>query len=175
MGWYCSMMGFTRSWSMPTNLGNSCKSTVAGVFYRVDAAFLCLGCDSRIPGSSKLSERHERFWMCEVCEQALAAVTCKANQAALCVTYEANIPPKTNPLAHCHERMPMEPFLNAAGSISKVASAFNFLAVPSKIGRSATCGGGFSGACENEELEATSWIFLNTIGMSSNKIAREWM
>lgn len=159
-------MGFAGSWAVPAKLCDSCKSAAAAVFCRADAAFLCLGCDSRIHGASKLSARHERVWMCEVCEQAPAAVTCKADAAALCVSCDADIH-CANPLARRHERVPVEPFLDAAESIGKAVSAFNFLAVPNKNGSSDTCGG----ACRNEELEAASWLFPNTAGASTNKVA----
>lgn len=166
-------MGFGGSWSVPAKACDSCKTAAAAVFCRADAAFLCLGCDARVHGAAKLSARHERVWVCEVCEQAPAAVTCKADAAALCVTCDADIH-SANPLARRHERVPVEPFLDAAESISRAASAFNFLAVPTKTGSADTCGsggGGFGGSCQNEELEeAASWLYTNATGASANKI-----
>ncbi|KAF8028268.1 hypothetical protein BT93_E1007 [Corymbia citriodora subsp. variegata] len=162
-------MGFGGSWSVPAKACGSCKSAAATVFCRADAAFLCPGCDFRLHGAAKLSARHERVWVCEVCEQAPAAVTCKADAAALCVTCDADIH-SANPLARRHERVPVEPFLGATES-TKAASAFSFLALPSKTGSADTCaGGGFGGACQNEELEAASWLFPHSTGVSANKL-----
>ncbi|TQD70050.1 hypothetical protein C1H46_044417 [Malus baccata] len=43
--------------------------------------------------------RPERVWMCKVCNQATAVVTCKEDAAALCVAYNPDIH-STNPLIH---------------------------------------------------------------------------
>ncbi|CAL8990782.1 unnamed protein product [Prunus brigantina] len=119
---------------------DSCKNSAAALFCRVDSAFLCLTCDTKIHAANKLATRHERVWMCEVCEQAPASVTCKADAAALCVTCDADIH-SANPLARRHDRVPVEPFFDSAESIivkSAAASSvdsLNFLlpngAVPS--------------------------------------------
>nr|POE89334.1 zinc finger protein constans-like 4 [Quercus suber]POF26742.1 zinc finger protein constans-like 4 [Quercus suber] len=42
--------------------------------------------------------------MCKVCEQALTFVRCKADAAALCITYDSDIH-SANPHTHCHERV----------------------------------------------------------------------
>ncbi|TKY54614.1 Zinc finger protein CONSTANS 5 [Spatholobus suberectus] len=63
--------------------------------------------------------------MCEVCEQAPAAVTCKADAAALCVTCDSDIH-SANPLASRHERVPVEPFFDSAESIVKASAAASF-------------------------------------------------
>ncbi|KAL4323367.1 hypothetical protein GQ457_11G018300 [Hibiscus cannabinus] len=55
----------------------------------------------------------ERIWMCEVCEQAPVAFTCKADAAALCVACDADIH-SANHLARRHHRFPVDPFLNAS-------------------------------------------------------------
>ncbi|CAK9148325.1 unnamed protein product [Ilex paraguariensis] len=51
--------------------------------------------------------------MCEVCEQSPAAVTCKADAAALCVACDCDIH-SANPLARRHERFPVVPFYDSA-------------------------------------------------------------
>ncbi|GLT97547.1 hypothetical protein SLE2022_151060 [Rubroshorea leprosula] len=132
----------------------SCKFATAAVFCRVDSAFLCLNCDSRIH-DNKLVPRHERYWMCEVCEQAPAAVTCKADAAALCVSCDADIH-SANPLARRHERAPIEPFVDSAESIVK-SSPFSFL-VPTE-----------NRVCQSEDVEPGSWLLPNP--NSNSKLA----
>ena len=48
------------------------------------------------------------MWVCEVCELAPAAVTCKADAAALCAACDDDIH-HANPLARRHERVPVQP------------------------------------------------------------------
>ncbi|KAE8656646.1 Zinc finger protein CONSTANS-LIKE 4 [Hibiscus syriacus] len=62
---------------------------------------------SIIHAANKLASRHARVWVCEVCEQEPAHVTCKADAAALCVTCDRDIH-SANPLARRHERVPEE-------------------------------------------------------------------
>jgi len=62
-------------------------------------------CDAR---SAHARLAHERVWMCEVCELAPAAVTCKADAAVLCATCDADIH-DANPLARRHVRVPVAP------------------------------------------------------------------
>ncbi|GMJ07193.1 B-box domain protein 6, CONSTANS-like 5 [Hibiscus trionum] len=141
-------------WGMATKTCDICKSTAAAIFCRVDSAFMCLNCDSRVhSGSNKLgSSRHARVWMCEVCEQAPAAVTCKADAAALCITCDADIH-SANPLARRHERVPVEPFFDSADSIVK-SSAFSFL-VPTTDHDVTDC-------CRQEDVEQEgSWLLPN--------------
>jgi hypothetical protein len=52
-------------------------------------------------------------WVCEVCERAPAAVTCRADAAALCAACDADIH-DANPLARRHERVPVQPIGAAA-------------------------------------------------------------
>ncbi|KAL5548996.1 hypothetical protein UlMin_004227 [Ulmus minor] len=137
----------SRGWSVAAKLCDSCKSTPAAVFCRLELAFLCLSCDS------KLVSRRERVWMCEVCEQAPAAVTCKADAAALCVSCDADIH-SANPVASRHDRVPVEPFYDSAESIVKSSPAFTFFAAanPDDSG----------GACSHhEDVEASNWILPN--------------
>ncbi|KAM1815830.1 hypothetical protein ACFX12_000303 [Malus domestica] len=78
--------------------------------------------------------------MCGVCQQAPAAVTCKADAAAFCVSCDSDIH-SANPLARRHERVPVEPFYDAAESIvvksttgpSSAAVALNYLVPVSRI------------------------------------------
>ncbi|KAL7093175.1 hypothetical protein ACP275_11G026500 [Erythranthe tilingii] len=66
--------------------------------------------------------RHERVWMCDVCQQAPAAVTCKADAAALCVTCDRDIH-SANPLARRHERAAVVPFYDTAESMVVMKSS----------------------------------------------------
>ncbi|KAM7252734.1 hypothetical protein ACFE04_008243 [Oxalis oulophora] len=97
-------------WSVPSKPCDTCKSSQAAVFCRLDSAFSCLSCDS------KIHNKHARVVICEVCEQAPAVVTCKADTAALCVTCDFDIH-SANPLASRHERVPIEPFYGSAQPI----------------------------------------------------------
>ncbi|KAE8726287.1 Zinc finger protein CONSTANS-LIKE 4 [Hibiscus syriacus] len=148
-----SVRGLTGGWGMATKICDICKSTAAAIFCRVDSAFMCLNCDSRVhSGTNKLGSaaRHERVWMCEVCEQAPAAVTCKADAAALCVTCDADIH-SANPLARRHERVPVEPFFDSADAIVK-SSPFSFL-VPTTTDHD---------CCQQDDVEAAgSWLLPN--------------
>ncbi|GMI97553.1 B-box domain protein 6, CONSTANS-like 5 [Hibiscus trionum] len=161
-----SVRGITGAWGMATKICDICKSTSAAIFCRVDSAFMCLNCDSRIhSGTNKLgSARHDRVWMCEVCEQAPAAVTCKADAAALCVTCDADIH-SANPLARRHERVPVEPFFDSADSIVK-SSPFSFL-VPTTEHDGTT-----NDCCRQEDVEAAgSWLLPNPkLAVETNKI-----
>ena len=62
--------------------------------------------------ASKLCDALLRVWVCEVCEQAPAHVTCKADAAALCVTCDRDIH-SANPLVSRHERVPVTPFYDS--------------------------------------------------------------
>jgi hypothetical protein len=92
--------------------------------------------------------------MCEVCEQAPASVTCKADAAALCVTCDSDIH-SANPLARRHERVPVEPFYDSAESVVKsstaaaaAAASFNFV-VPTDDGYG------------QDDVEASAWLIPN--------------
>ncbi|GAB4853603.1 hypothetical protein Ancab_017794 [Ancistrocladus abbreviatus] len=60
--------------------------------------------------------------MCEVCEQAPASVTCKAEAAALCLTCDYDIH-SANPLSRRHERIPVVPFFDSAEAVAKSTAA----------------------------------------------------
>ncbi|CAA7062389.1 unnamed protein product [Microthlaspi erraticum] len=116
-----SIKSISGGWGAAARSCDACKSVAAAVFCRVDSAFLCITCDTRIHSFT----RHERVWVCEVCEQAPAAVTCKADAAALCVTCDSDIH-SANPLASRHERVPVESFFETA--VPKLsASTFGIL------------------------------------------------
>ncbi|XP_020110666.1 zinc finger protein CONSTANS-LIKE 5-like [Ananas comosus] len=87
---------------------------------------------------------HERVWLCEVCEQAPASVTCKADAAALCDGCDADIH-SANPLARRHHRLPVAPFL---GPLSAAPKPF-----PSSSSSSAAAAGGIIPFEEEEEHE----------------------
>ncbi|KAL1217503.1 Zinc finger protein CONSTANS-LIKE 5 [Cardamine amara subsp. amara] len=119
-----SLKSISSGWGAAARSCDACKSVTAAVFCRVDSAFLCTTCDTRIHSYT----RHERVWLCEVCEQAPAAVTCKADAAALCVTCDSDIH-SANPLASRHERVPVESFFDSAETaVAKIsASTFGIL------------------------------------------------
>ncbi|KAK1414049.1 hypothetical protein QVD17_29787 [Tagetes erecta] len=112
---------FPVGWNVPAKLCESCKTAVALLYCRKDAAFLCLACDVKMHSHT----RHERVWMCEVCEQSPASVTCKADAAALCVTCDRDIH-SANPLSRRHDRIPVVPFYDCAEILAK-SSACTFL------------------------------------------------
>lgn len=136
----------TATWRLSSRPCDSCSSSASMVFCRVDSAFLCLRCDSKIHGASTA---HARVWVCEVCEQAPAAVTCRADAAALCGTCDADIH-SANPLARRHERVPIVPFHETP---STVRSVNPLLDDPISAGGH-PCG-------EEEEAEAASWLLLD--------------
>ncbi|CAH8366276.1 unnamed protein product [Eruca vesicaria subsp. sativa] len=116
-----SINPLSRGWGAAARSCDACKSVSAAVFCRVDSAFLCITCDTRIHSFT----RHERVYVCEVCEQAPAAVTCKADAASLCVTCDSDIH-AANPLASRHERVPVESFFDSA--VAKISpSTFGIL------------------------------------------------
>lgn len=121
-------------------------------------------CDGKVHAANKLASRHARVWMCEVCEQAPASVTCKADAATLCVTCDRDIH-SANSLARRHERFPVVPFYDPVSAVSKMG------------------GGGDNdnndhhylldfdvnvGGTEAEEAEAASWLLPNP---NLNKVA----
>ncbi|XP_020205062.1 zinc finger protein CONSTANS-LIKE 4-like [Cajanus cajan] len=105
---------------MAYKLCDSCKSTTATLYCRPDAAE-----DSKVHVANKLALCHPRVTLCEVCEQALAHITCKADAVALCLTCDRDIH-SANPLASRHERLPVTPFFKSIHSI-KASSPINFL------------------------------------------------
>ena len=105
-------------------LCDSCKSASTVVFCRADSAFLYRACDADVHAANELASRHGRVWICEVCEQAPASFTCKAAAAAL---------HSANPLARCHDHLPVSPFYDADAAA----------------------------AGSEEEAEAASWLLLD--------------
>ncbi|XP_009339976.1 zinc finger protein CONSTANS-LIKE 4-like [Pyrus x bretschneideri] len=108
--------------------------------------------------SSTLKSSHARFQLCKDCEQALAHVTCKADDAALCVTWDRVIY-FGNPLNRHHERAPVMPFYDSvnstANSIPAIKSAVKFfhdLYFSDMDGETET---------SREEVEAVLWLLSN--------------
>uniref|UniRef100_A0ACD5YNB4 Uncharacterized protein n=1 Tax=Avena sativa TaxID=4498 RepID=A0ACD5YNB4_AVESA len=98
------LQGLGRYWGVGGRRCGSCAGSPAAVHCRTCAgAYLCTACDA---GHARAG--HERVWVCEVCELAPAAVTCKADAAALCAACDADIH-TANPLARRHERGPVQP------------------------------------------------------------------
>ncbi|CAH8280022.1 unnamed protein product [Arabidopsis lyrata] len=117
-----SIKSISGGWGAAARSCDACKSVTAAVFCRLDSAFLCISCDTRIHSFT----RHERVWVCDVCEQAPAAVTCKADAAALCVTCDSDIH-SANPLASRHERVPVESFFDSAETaVAKISPSSTF-------------------------------------------------
>lgn len=73
------------------------------------------------------------MWVCEVCERAPAAVTCRADAAALCAACDADIH-DANPLARRHERVPVQPIGAAADPAAEKAALLFGLAAEGKDG-----------------------------------------
>lgn len=76
---------------MASKLCDSCKSAAATLFCRVNTAFLCVNCDTKIHNANNLASRQTRVQVCEVCKQEPMHVKCKADAAALCVTCDRDI------------------------------------------------------------------------------------
>ncbi|ESQ42635.1 hypothetical protein EUTSA_v10013919mg [Eutrema salsugineum] len=148
-----SIKSISGGWGAAARSCDACKSVAATVFCRVDSAFLCITCDTRIHSFT----RHERVWVCEVCEQAPAAVTCKADAAALCVTCDSDIH-SANPLASRHERVPVESFFDSAETaVAKIsASTFGVLGSGTTVDLSAVPVMGHS-----EDLGLCPWLLPN--------------
>ncbi|VVB16352.1 unnamed protein product [Arabis nemorensis] len=117
-----SIKSISGGWGAAARSCDGCKSVTAAVYCRVDSAFLCITCDTRIHSFT----RHERVWICEVCEQAPSAVTCKADAASLCVTCDSDIH-SANPLASRHERVPVESFFDSVVPKISPSSTFGIL------------------------------------------------
>ncbi|KAH9301211.1 hypothetical protein KI387_012794 [Taxus chinensis] len=108
-----------RGWRMSVpKLCDVCQVSSSALFCRAHTTHLCMVCDVKIHGGNPNNNNnrgmssslcHERVWLCEVCEQAPASVTCKADAAALCVACDSDIH-SANPLASRHERVPVTPF-----------------------------------------------------------------
>ncbi|XP_010483296.1 PREDICTED: zinc finger protein CONSTANS-LIKE 5-like [Camelina sativa] len=145
-----SIKSISGGWGAAARSCDACKSVTAAVFCRVDTAFLCITCDTRIHSFT----RHERVWVCEVCEQAPAAVTCKADAAALCVTCDSDIH-SANPLASRHERVPVESFFDSAVTKISATSTFGIL------GSSTTVDLTGSVPVMNDDLGLCPWLLPN--------------
>nr|GMC91341.1 zinc finger protein CONSTANS-LIKE 5 [Ipomoea batatas] len=132
VGLKCFSGGWTAAAAAPNTAAKPCdycKATVASVFCRADAAFMCIACDTAVHKAGGTAGAHERVWVCEVCEQVPASVTCKADAAALCVTCDHDIH-SANPLAQRHERVPVTPFYDSAAEAALKSSAFATNALP---------------------------------------------
>ncbi|CAL5059964.1 unnamed protein product [Urochloa decumbens] len=101
-----------RYWGVGGRRCEACGGSLAATHCRTcpggGGAYLCAACDA---GHARAG--HERVWVCEVCERAPAAVTCRADAAALCAACDADIH-DANPLARRHERVPVQPIGAAA-------------------------------------------------------------
>ncbi|KAL5176709.1 Zinc finger protein CONSTANS-LIKE 4 [Glycine soja] len=109
-----------------------------------------LGPYSKVHAANKLALRHPRVAFCEVCEQASAHVTCKADAAALCLACDHDIH-SANPLASCHKRIPVTSFFESVHSV-KASSPINFhhpffFDVDADV--------------STEEAKAASWLLAN--------------
>nr|POE81128.1 zinc finger protein constans-like 4 [Quercus suber] len=95
--------------------------------------------------------------MCEVREQALTSITCKADAVALCVTCDSDIH-SANPLARRHERVLVEPFFDSAELVIKSrAPLIDFLMVPTNHIRYID-----SSAIKNSSTNLLSWLLASS-------------
>ncbi|CAL4971042.1 unnamed protein product [Urochloa decumbens] len=116
-----------RYWGVGGRRCEACGGSTAATHCRTcpggdGGAYLCAPCDA---GHARAG--HERVWVCEVCERAPAAVTCRADAAALCAACDADIH-GANPLARRHERVPVQPI----GAAAHAADPLLFAAVEEK-------------------------------------------
>ncbi|XP_047076453.1 zinc finger protein CONSTANS-LIKE 3-like [Lolium rigidum] len=119
------LQGLGRYWGVGGRRCGSCAASPAAVHCRTcagggDGAYLCAGCDA---GHARAG--HVRVWVCEVCELAPAAVTCKADAAALCAACDADIH-TANPLSRRHERVPVLPIGTPCSDHQDAAFAVSF-------------------------------------------------
>ncbi|KAF0906113.1 hypothetical protein E2562_009111 [Oryza meyeriana var. granulata] len=120
-------LGLGRYWSVGGRWCGACAVAPAAVHCRTcdgggagGGGYLCAGCDAEHARAG-----HERVWVCEVCELAPAAVTCKADAAALCAACDSDIH-DANPLARRHKRVPVQPIGSAASAHVAAADALLF-------------------------------------------------
>lgn len=97
-------------------------------------------CDSKVHAS--------RLPLCEVCEQAPAHLTCKADAASLCLSCDRDIH-SANPLAARHERLPITPFYESVDSPVDFLDDNRFFSNDADADVS------------TEEAEAASWLLPN--------------
>ncbi|KAL6873387.1 hypothetical protein ACP4OV_013469 [Aristida adscensionis] len=114
-------MELHKYWGVGGRRCGACEAAAAAVHCRsCGGVFLCTACDAR-PAHERAG--HERVWVCEVCELAPAAVTCKADAAVLCAACDADIH-DANPLARRHQRVPVAPIGSAAAAAAVEAMLF---------------------------------------------------
>uniref|UniRef100_A0A0D9VCW4 CCT domain-containing protein n=1 Tax=Leersia perrieri TaxID=77586 RepID=A0A0D9VCW4_9ORYZ len=135
-------LGLGRYWGVGGRRCGACAVAPAAVHCRTcggggGGGYLCAACDA-----DHARAGHERVWVCEVCELSPAAVTCKADAAALCAACDADIH-HANPLARRHERVPVQPIGSAAATD---ADALLFGGEKD----SAAAAGDFAGGCGKE-------------------------
>uniref|UniRef100_A0A0E0JWB1 CCT domain-containing protein n=1 Tax=Oryza punctata TaxID=4537 RepID=A0A0E0JWB1_ORYPU len=118
-------LGLGRYWGFGGRRCGACAVAPAAVHCRTcdgggggGGGYLCAGCDAEHGRAG-----HERVWVCEVCELAPAAVTCKADAAALCAACDSDIH-DANPLARRHERVPVQPIGSASAAAAPDALLF---------------------------------------------------
>lgn len=108
----------SSSWGLGTRACDSCGGEAARLYCRADGR-------SCAPGATRgrtAPVAPRAVWLCEVCEHAPAAVTCRADAAALCAACDADIH-SANPLARRHERLPVAPFF---GPLADAPQPFTF-------------------------------------------------
>lgn len=109
-----------------------CHNAPATVFCFNDNAQLCTGCDVQIHKTNKLTWRHQRVHLCEMCEgnPRHAVVFCAQDKAYLCQECDVSIH-KMNSIAGNHERRPVGVFteeqLAGAGATSGSLNDDQFL------------------------------------------------
>ena len=139
-------------WGVGGRRCGACGGSPAAMHCRTcpGGAYLCAGCDA---GHARAG--HERVWVCEVCERAPAAVTCRADAAALCAACDADIH-DANPLARRHERVPVQPIGAAAPAADPLLFGFGAAAAEEKDDAAAAAGmlaGGAIGGGANSKVD----------------------
>ncbi|OIW05448.1 hypothetical protein TanjilG_12039 [Lupinus angustifolius] len=147
----------------PSRICDTCHAATCTVFCRVDSAYLCAKCDTRVHTANHMKSRHERVWVCEACQHAPAAFLCKADAALLCSSCDAYIH-SANSLTSRHHRVPILPisgFLHGPPNTTIQDDGFE------------------SGHKEDEgvdvedENEAASWLLLNPVKNNSSNNTNE--
>ncbi|KAL5207485.1 hypothetical protein ABZP36_031920 [Zizania latifolia] len=148
-------LGLGRYWGVGGRRCGACGGSPAAVHCRTcgGGEYLCEGCDE---GHARAG--HERMWVCEVCELAPAAVTCKADAAALCAACDADIH-DANPLARRHERVPAQPIGSASAHLAAADDALLFgggdgdAEKDVAVGLGGAAGGGGGAGCKDVKLD----------------------
>ncbi|CAL0314695.1 unnamed protein product [Lupinus luteus] len=152
----------------PPRICDTCHAATCTVFCRVDSAYLCARCDTRVHTANHTESQHERVWVCEACEHAPAAFLCKADTASLCSPCDAYIH-SANSLASRHHRVPIRPisgFLH--GPPDTIIQDNGFVGGHGRGGGVVEVDKVDEGVDVEDENEAASWLLLNPVKNNSS-------